>query len=60
MKTKSLLAVTLGAIVVSAALLLSFGSLLTADSVVGFLSVLTLVGVAAIEYRFNWKRLFGR
>lgn len=59
MKNKLILAVIPG-VIVSAALLLSFRSLVTADAIVGYLSVLTLLGVAALEYRLNWKRLFGR
>ena len=58
MKNKLILAVIPGAIVL-AALLLSFRSL-TADVILGYLSVLTLLGVAALEYRLNWKGLFGR
>lgn len=59
MKNKVLLAVIPG-VIVSAALLLSFRFPVTADAIVGYLSVLTLLGVAALEYRLNWKRLLGR
>ena len=59
MKNKLILAVIPG-IVVAAALLLSFRSLITAEATVGYLSVLVLLGVASMEYRFNWKRLFWR
>jgi hypothetical protein len=59
MKNKTILAVIPG-ILVAAALLLSFRSQVTADSIVGFLAVLALLGVAALEYRLNWKRFFGR
>lgn len=59
MKNKIILAVIPG-VIVSAALLLSFRSPVTADAIVGYLSVLALLGVAALEYRLNWKRLFGR
>jgi hypothetical protein len=59
MKNYIVLAVIPG-VIVPAALLLSFRPPVTAESIVGYLSVLTLLGVAALEYRFNWKRIFGR
>jgi hypothetical protein len=60
MKTNLIvLAATLGAVAV-AALVLSFRSAVDADSLIGYGSVLALVGMAALEYRINWKRLFGR
>ena len=54
-----ILAVTLG-VLAATALLLSFRSLVTADSLIGYASVLALLGMAGLEYRVNWKRLFGR
>ena len=54
-----ILAVTLG-VLAATALLLSFRSLVTADSLIGYASVLALLGMAGLEYRINWKRLFGR
>ena len=48
------------ALVAIAALVLSFRSSVTADSVIGFVSVLGLLSVAALEYRISWKRLFSR
>ena len=60
MKTNVIvLAATLGAVAV-AAIVLSFRSSIDADSLVGYLSVLALVGMAGLEYRINWKRLLGR
>ncbi len=60
MKTNmNVIAATLGMIAV-AALVLSFRSSVSADSVIGYGSVLAIVGMAALEYRINWKRLFGR
>ena len=41
-----------------AALLLSFRSSINAESLLGFASVFALLGVAALEYRISWKRLF--
>ncbi|MBL9213684.1 MAG: hypothetical protein JNL92_24685 [Opitutaceae bacterium] len=43
-----------------AALLLSFRSSINAESLIGFASVFALLGVAALEYRISWKRLFSR
>jgi hypothetical protein len=59
MKNKLILAVIPSALVL-AALALSFRSLITAEALVGYLSVLTLLGVAAMEYRLNGKGIFGR
>ena len=59
MKNKLILAVIPG-VIVPAALLLSFRTLITAEALVGYLSVLTLLGVAALEYRLNWKNLWER
>jgi hypothetical protein len=50
-------AVLLG-VTAAAALLLSYRSHITVDSVIGYGCVLALAGVAALEYRINWKRLF--
>lgn len=59
MKNKIILAVIPG-VIVSAALLLSFRPPVTTESVIGYLSVLALGGVAAMEYGVNWKRILGR
>jgi hypothetical protein len=60
MKTNMLvIAVTLS-LVAAAALVLSFRSSIDADTVIGYLSVFALIGMAALEYRINWKRLFNR
>lgn len=58
MNKNILLAVTSGTIA-AAALVLSFRSSVTADSLIGFASVLGLLGIATLEYRINWKRLLG-
>lgn len=57
--TITTLAVLLGAIA-AAALVLSVRPHVSVDSAIGYASVLALVGVAALEYRINWKRLFSR
>lgn len=51
--------VTLG-LVAATALVLSFRSHVGVDSIVGYASVLALLGVAALEYRISWKWLLGR
>jgi hypothetical protein len=43
-----------------AALVLSFRSSVSAESLIGYASVLGLLCVASLEYRISWKRLFGR
>lgn len=43
-----------------AALVLSVRSSISAESLIGYASVFALLAVAALEYRINWKRLFGR
>ncbi len=47
-------------LVAVAALVLSFGSPVNAESLIGYVSVFALLGVAALEYRISWKGLFGR
>jgi len=58
MNKNLILAVLSSAIAVSA-LVLSFRSHVTAESVIGYACVLALLGVAALEYRLSWKLLFG-
>jgi hypothetical protein len=48
------------ALVAIAALVLSFRAPVSPESVIGYASVFALLGVAALEYRISWKRLFGR
>ncbi|MEO5960976.1 MAG: hypothetical protein ABIR80_17865 [Opitutaceae bacterium] len=60
MKTNITILAALSSLVAVAALLLSFRSPVTAESAVGYACVLALVGMATLEYRINWKRLFGR
>ena len=43
-----------------AALVLSFRASVNAEALIGYATVFALVGVAALEYRVSWKRLFGR
>lgn len=59
MKKNILLAVPFGLSAV-AALVLSFRIPVTAESLIGYGSVLGLLGIAGLEYGFSWKRLFGR
>lgn len=59
MNKNILLAVPVSIIAV-AALLLSVRSSVSAESLIGYVSVFALLAVAALEYRISWKRLFGR
>jgi hypothetical protein len=60
MKNKrSILAGILGAIA-AAALVLSLRSPVNVDTLIGYGSVLALLGFALMEYRISWKRLLGR
>ncbi len=59
MKKKILVAVPVSLIAV-AAVVLSFRAPVNAESLIGYASVLGLLGVASLEYRISWKRLFGR
>lgn len=59
MNKNILVAVPVGLLAV-AALVLSFRSSVTAESVIGYASVFALLSVAALEYRISWKRLLGR
>ena len=47
-------------VIAAAAFVLSTRSALTPESAIGYAAVLALLGVAAMEYRFSWKRFFGR
>jgi hypothetical protein len=59
MKTNKLHAVIPGVLAL-AALVLFFRARFNADSLLGFVSVIALLGIAALEYRISWKRVFGR
>jgi uncharacterized membrane protein len=59
MKKNILVAVPVSVIAV-AALVLSYRSSVNAESLIGFVSVFGLLAVASLEYRINWRRLFGR
>jgi hypothetical protein len=57
---KTIILAILSGLIAVAALVLSVRSPVSVDSVFGYGVVLSLLGVAALEYRINWKRLFGR
>jgi len=59
MKTNKLHAVIPGVIAL-AAIVLFFRAPVNADSALGFVSVATLLGIAALEYRISWRGVFGR
>ena len=59
MNKNILVAVPVGLLAV-AAIVLSIRYSVSAESLVGYVSVGAVLSVAALEYRINWKRLFGR
>ncbi|HWL16060.1 MAG TPA: hypothetical protein VNR00_10680 [Opitutus sp.] len=60
MKNNKLVLAAIPSVIAVAALLLSLRSHLDADSLIGYASVLALVGFIGLEYRIDWKRVFGR
>ena len=60
MNNKTIVLAVLSSLIAVAAFLLSVRSPITAESAIGYAAVLALLGVAALEYRISWKRLFGR
>ena len=59
MKKNILVAVPVSVIAV-AALVLSYRSSVSAESLIGYVSVFALLAVASLDYRINWKRIFSR
>jgi hypothetical protein len=59
MKKNILVAVPTSLIAVTA-LLLSVRSSVNAESMIGYASVFALLGLAALDYRINWRRPFSR
>lgn len=57
---KNILVAVPVSLIAVAAIVLSFRSPVSAESVIGFGSVGVVLAVAALEYRITWKRLFGR
>ena len=60
MKNNKLILAVIPGVIAIAAILLSLRSPVTADSLVGYGSVIALLGLAALDYRINWKRVFSR
>jgi len=60
MKTNTQLKAVIPGLLAIAAFVLLLRAPVSADSLVGFLSVLALLGIAALEYRISWKGVFGR
>jgi hypothetical protein len=60
MNKKNILVAVPFALVAITALVLSFRSPVPAETLIGYISVFGLLGVAALEYRISWRRLFGR
>jgi hypothetical protein len=60
MKNNIITQAALLGITAAAVLVLSVRSQVSVDSIVGFGSILALLGVAAMEYRITWKEVLGR
>ena len=60
MKNNIITQAALLGITAAAVLVLSVRSQVSVDSIVGFGSILALLGVAAMEYRITWKEILGR
>ena len=60
MKNNIIVQAALLGITAAALLVLSVRSQVSVDSIVGFGSILALLGVAAMEYRITWKEILGR
>jgi hypothetical protein len=60
MKNNIITQAALLGITAAAVLVLSVRSHVSVDSLVGFGSILALLGVAAMEYRITWKAVLGR
>ncbi|MEO6006280.1 MAG: hypothetical protein ABIZ04_23775 [Opitutus sp.] len=60
MKTNKTLHAVIPGVLALAALLLFFRAPFNADTLLGFVSVATLLGIAVLDYRISWRRVFGR
>ncbi len=60
MNTNILSKAVIPGVIALAAIALSFRLPVNADSILGFATVLTVVGLGALEYRVSWKTIFGR
>ncbi len=60
MKNNKLILAALPSAIALAAVVLSLRSPVNVETLVGYGSVLMLLAFVGLEYRFNWKRVFGR
>jgi hypothetical protein len=60
MKNNRLIEAVIPGVIAIAAIALSLSSPVNADTLIGYGSVLALLGVAALDYRIRWKRVLGR
>jgi hypothetical protein len=60
MKTNTLLLSVIPGVIAPAAFLLFLRVPVNAETLIGSLSALAVLGIAALEYRFSWRRVFGR
>lgn len=60
MKNNKLIEAVIPGVIAIAAIALSLRSPISADSLIGYGSVIALLAVAALDYRIRWKRVFNR
>jgi hypothetical protein len=60
MKNTIITTAALLSVFAASALVLSVLPHVSVETLVGYTTVLALVGVAALEYRINWRRIFSR
>lgn len=60
MKNNKLILAALPSAIAAAAFLLFFRSPIAVENLIGYGSVVALLGLMAAEYRIDWKRVFGR
>jgi hypothetical protein len=59
-KDKILLSAALPGLIAAAAIVLSIRIPVSPDRLAGFATILMLLGIAAVEYRVDWKKLLSR
>ncbi len=60
MKNNKLILAAIPGVIAVAALLLSLRSPVAVENLIGYGSVIALLAVMTVEYRIDWKRVFGR
>jgi hypothetical protein len=60
MKNENLIKAAIPSVIAAAVIVLSVSLPISVDRLVEYGAVLALLAIAALEYRIDWKRLFGR